>query len=129
MSGEPAASGSSQLTVTAAHMRTADFRRGAGGTAGSGGSKTWSSRRPPAWRSRVPLALRDDEDGDEAEQPGATQPSAKAATTRPSRSIETSLKSSRLRSAPQVVPPVQIEPTCTGSFGVASPTNQELPPS
>ena len=57
------------------------------------------------------------------------QPSANAAVTRPWSSVVTSMKSSRLRSSPQVVPPVQMEPTCTGSFGVASLVTQVLPPS
>ena len=39
------------------------------------------------------------------------------------------MKSSRLRSWPQVVPPVQMEPFWTGSVGVASTVTQERPPS
>ncbi len=39
------------------------------------------------------------------------------------------MKSRRLRSSPQVVPPVQIEPRWTGSRGVASLVTQVRPPS
>src|SRR5260370_20317193 len=115
MSGVPPSSGTSQVTVTAPPAwRTAASSSGAGGTAGSGGSKACSNRRPPAWRSTVPLALRDEDEGEPALQPGATQPSANAATTLPSRSLATSLKPSRLRSAPQQDPPVHMVPYCTG---------------
>lgn len=59
----------------------------------------------------------------------AVQPSANPTRTRPWLSIVASMKSSRLRSLPHVVPPVQIEPRWTGSVPVALEVFQVLPPS
>src|SRR4051794_25483779 len=61
----------------------------------------------------------------------STQPSAYPTSTRPCLSTVMPMKSSRLRVPfPQPsVPPPQIVPRCTASFGVASTVVQLLPPS
>src|SRR6185437_4242436 len=81
---------------------------------------------PVASRAMVPCAV------NELTPPlthAPMQPSAKPTSTRPCWSTVASMKSSRLRSLPQVVPARQMEPRCTGSLGVASTSVQVAPPS
>ena len=58
----------------------------------------------------------------------ARQPLANATSTRPCLSTDMSLKSSMLRQGFEP-PPFQMQPTCTGSLGVASTVVQVRPPS
>jgi hypothetical protein len=98
------------------------------GTAGSAGSKAASRRRPPFCRISTPSSVNEFLLGSCTQAP--TQPSANANSTRPSSSMMTSLKSSRLRLEPQVVPDRQMPPApCTGSFGDTLTVCQVWPPS
>src|SRR5437867_3966595 len=109
--GEPPSSGAGQLTCTPAPSLSAEGT-GEPGSVAAGGSKATSRRLPPDWRTMLAFLARESPEAEAAVQKGATQPSAYAATTRPSRSITRSLKSSRFLSLPQSsVPLLQIEPT------------------
>src|SRR5688572_32022631 len=127
-----------QATFTESPSRVATSCGGAG-VAFAGGSKAENRRLPPVWRMIVALSvpslsllssrpslLR----STPRIQSPVTQPSATAASTRPSLSTVKSLKSSRLRvPSGQVVPLVQTTPRWTGSFGVALTVTQLSPPS
>src|SRR5205814_10381429 len=96
------------------------------------GSKAANSRRPPDCRMIDDNALREVLYGGALVavaivQAGATQPSAYAARTPPSLSTWISLKFSRFRSPPQVVPPVQLDPIRPASLPVAFTNAYELP--
>ena len=95
---------------------------GASGMCGSTGSNCANMRRPPD--CRVIVALAELEFGSALTQP-ATQPSSQPTSTRPSRSIVASKKSSMLRQ----LPPPQMGPRWMGSPGVTFCVVHVAPPS
>ncbi len=137
MIGEPPLSGASHVTFTAPVIAStfAASSFGLPGAATAGGSKAANIRMPPDCRAIAAFEAADSGYGApcwdavaSVQFAEARQPLANATSIRPWLSRCMSLKSRRFRQG-LLPPPVQMQPSCTGSWGVTFTVVQLLPPS